>query len=413
MPVPVRRRVSPAGLPRPRPDGRRGGPARHRPGRRLASFLRLGSGLPRSVRAHVLRPTRWDVPGRGPARRSAGGRPGRTLHGLARRFFTDRRLQQYVGRYATYAGSSPYRAPAALGCVPAIEHGDGGWYVPGGLARLAGRSGGTAGGGGADVRTGSEVTRILADGESVEGVVLASGEREGRMRSWSTPTPPRCTATSAPRPAEGAPNGSAGAVLVGASDPRGRRGTDRRAAAPLGAVLGRLPPRVRRHLPPPRAAAGPDRLHRLLGGGRPVPGTARGGEPGDAGQRSGRRPLAMADDAGVLRELVLERLARRGHDLAGRLRFVECFTPRICATGTACRAARSTAPPTGAGPRRCAGRATAVPGAACTWWAGRRTRVAGCRWSRWEAASSRPCWSRIFPAPARRGPAARGLTVRR
>ncbi|MGV9775030.1 phytoene desaturase family protein, partial [Streptosporangium sp. NPDC003464] len=63
--------------------------------------------------------------------------PGRTLDGLARRFFTDRRLRQYAGRYATYAGSSPYRAPAALACIPAIEHGQGGWYVPGGLPRVA------------------------------------------------------------------------------------------------------------------------------------------------------------------------------------------------------------------------------------------------------------------------------------
>ncbi|WP_255277697.1 phytoene desaturase family protein [Actinomadura madurae] len=63
--------------------------------------------------------------------------PGRTLNGLARRFFDDPRLRQYVNRYATYAGSNPYRAPAALGCVPAIEHGDGGWYVPGGMRRLA------------------------------------------------------------------------------------------------------------------------------------------------------------------------------------------------------------------------------------------------------------------------------------
>ena len=62
--------------------------------------------------------------------------PGQTLAGLARRFFTDPRLIQYVCRYATYSGSSPYRAPAAVGCIPYLEHARGAWYVEGGLARL-------------------------------------------------------------------------------------------------------------------------------------------------------------------------------------------------------------------------------------------------------------------------------------
>ena len=44
--------------------------------------------------------------------------PGQTLAGLARRFFTDPRLIQYACRYATYSGSDPYQAPAAVGCIP-------------------------------------------------------------------------------------------------------------------------------------------------------------------------------------------------------------------------------------------------------------------------------------------------------
>jgi phytoene desaturase len=60
-----------------------------------------------------------------------------TLHGLAARFFNDARLQQFVGRYATYTGSSPYRAPGTLSTVLYSEYAFGAWYVKGGLYRIA------------------------------------------------------------------------------------------------------------------------------------------------------------------------------------------------------------------------------------------------------------------------------------
>ncbi len=60
-----------------------------------------------------------------------------TLHGLSARFFSDSRMQQFVGRYATYTGSSPYRAPATLSTVLYSEYAYGAWYVKGGLYRIA------------------------------------------------------------------------------------------------------------------------------------------------------------------------------------------------------------------------------------------------------------------------------------
>ncbi|GAA3148308.1 phytoene desaturase family protein [Planomonospora alba] len=103
--------------------------------------------------------------------------PGRTLDGLARRFFTDPRLRQYAGRYATYAGSSPYRAPAALGSAVALEHGGGGWYVAGGLPRLADALAAALEKAGVEVALETEVAEVLADRERVLGVRLACGER--------------------------------------------------------------------------------------------------------------------------------------------------------------------------------------------------------------------------------------------
>ncbi len=47
-----------------------------------------------------------------------------------------RGLRMFLDRYATYTGSDPRRAPAALAVVPYVEQTFGAWYVPGGLRRL-------------------------------------------------------------------------------------------------------------------------------------------------------------------------------------------------------------------------------------------------------------------------------------
>jgi phytoene desaturase len=59
------------------------------------------------------------------------------LDDLARRFFRDKRLRQFVGRYATYTGSSPYKAPGTLSTVLYSEYAFGAWYIKGGLYSLA------------------------------------------------------------------------------------------------------------------------------------------------------------------------------------------------------------------------------------------------------------------------------------
>jgi phytoene desaturase len=59
-----------------------------------------------------------------------------TMHQAVSRFFKDPRLVQLFDRYATYNGSSPYRAPATLCLIPYIEMAGGAWYIEGGLYRL-------------------------------------------------------------------------------------------------------------------------------------------------------------------------------------------------------------------------------------------------------------------------------------
>ena len=102
-----------------------------------------------------------------------------TLHTRARRAFGDPRLVQWADRYATYAGSSPFEAPATLGCIPHIEQALGAWYLRGGLVRLADLLAGACTAAGVDARTGADVEAVEADHDRVRGVRLAGGERVG------------------------------------------------------------------------------------------------------------------------------------------------------------------------------------------------------------------------------------------
>ncbi len=111
----------------------------------------------------------------------AASAPGRTLAGQARRFFTDPRLIQYACRYATYAGSSPYRAPAALGCIPYLEHAYGAWHVRGGLARLRDALARLLAELGVRVHTGTTVSQVLTAGRRVAGVMVAGQQVPARV----------------------------------------------------------------------------------------------------------------------------------------------------------------------------------------------------------------------------------------
>jgi phytoene desaturase len=102
--------------------------------------------------------------------------PLRSLHHRADASFTDPRFVQYVDRYATYSGSSPFRAPATLSCIAHVEQSLGAWYVHGGLGRLADALAELARRAGVEVRTGADVAAIEHHDGQASGVRLASGE---------------------------------------------------------------------------------------------------------------------------------------------------------------------------------------------------------------------------------------------
>jgi phytoene desaturase len=103
--------------------------------------------------------------------------PWRTLRSLARSYLHDPRLRIFAERYATYTGSDPRRAPAALASVPYAELTYGGWYVDGGLYRLAEALLARCAERGVSVRTGAEVTTVVVEAGRARGVLLAGGER--------------------------------------------------------------------------------------------------------------------------------------------------------------------------------------------------------------------------------------------
>jgi phytoene desaturase len=103
--------------------------------------------------------------------------PWQTLRGLGRRYLDDPRSRMLLDRYATYTGSDPRRAPAALVTVPYVEQTFGSWYVRGGLHRLADALHQRVLDLRVSVRTDADVVRVITDGGHAAGVELSDGER--------------------------------------------------------------------------------------------------------------------------------------------------------------------------------------------------------------------------------------------
>jgi phytoene desaturase len=80
-------------------------------------------------------------------------------------------------RYATYAGSDPRRAPAALAVIPFVEQTFGAWHAGGGLGSLAEAVYQRCLDRGVTFRFGAPVAKILVEGSRASGVLLRDGEQ--------------------------------------------------------------------------------------------------------------------------------------------------------------------------------------------------------------------------------------------
>lgn len=141
-------------------------------------FMRLGARLFALSRETFLRRPPMSPPdlrslkalGRLPLRRAWGG-----YHSTVAAHFRSPHLRQMFGRYPTYVGSSPYRAPATLAVIPYIEYAYGGWHVEGGLYRIVESLVELARGLGVSLHTSARVSSIEHEGGRVRGVRLADG----------------------------------------------------------------------------------------------------------------------------------------------------------------------------------------------------------------------------------------------
>ena len=169
--------------------------------------------------------------------------PWRSLRSTGRRFLRDPRQRMLLDRYATYSGSDPRRAPAALAVIPYVEQTFGVWHVRGGLRRLADALHARCSERGVRFRFTSDVAAIDVAGGRACGVRLVDGDvpRRGcrdrqRRRNACVPRPGE-------RPSGGwcaPPDRSRDAVVVRVRHAARRPRSDRCVAAPHGAVSGRL-----------------------------------------------------------------------------------------------------------------------------------------------------------------------------
>jgi len=110
---------------------------------------------------------------RGLAQLTALG-PMTSLWSLLGRRFSDPRLRQLFGRYATYCGASPWAAPATLLLVAQVEM-DGVWAVQGGMHELAQAVARLAAQRGATFSYGTPVAEILTERGRASGVRCSDG----------------------------------------------------------------------------------------------------------------------------------------------------------------------------------------------------------------------------------------------
>jgi phytoene desaturase len=102
--------------------------------------------------------------------------PFTSLRGLGRTYLHDPRLRMLLDRYATYTGSDPRRAPAALATVPYVEQTFGAFHVGGGVRKLADALHERTLERGVTYRMSTDVVEVVTDAARVTGVRLADGE---------------------------------------------------------------------------------------------------------------------------------------------------------------------------------------------------------------------------------------------
>ncbi len=102
--------------------------------------------------------------------------PWKSLHSVTAQYTNDRHIQMIIDRYATYTGSDPRKAPAALLTIAFIEATFGAWHISGGIGELSAALEDRCRLLNVGIHLNSAVTSINTKAGSVTGITLASGE---------------------------------------------------------------------------------------------------------------------------------------------------------------------------------------------------------------------------------------------
>mgnify|MGYP003764971035 CR=1 FL=1 len=98
-----------------------------------------------------------------------------TMHGVISRHFRSQKLIQLFDRYATYNGSSPYRAPGTLNVIAHLEHNMGAFFPEKGMKEIIDAVEKLASRCGVITHTGTEVLSVANEAGNVTGVTTADG----------------------------------------------------------------------------------------------------------------------------------------------------------------------------------------------------------------------------------------------
>ncbi|MGE3800055.1 MAG: phytoene desaturase family protein [Candidatus Kapaibacterium sp.] len=115
-----------------------------------------------------------------------------TVHQSLERRFHSPKLIQFLDRFATYNGSSPYSAPATLNVIPHVELAFGAWYPEGGMYRIVEVLTSLAESLGVKVHLSSEVEGVGCDGKRITSLTVNGVEESSdivisnvdALRTW-------------------------------------------------------------------------------------------------------------------------------------------------------------------------------------------------------------------------------------
>lgn len=98
-----------------------------------------------------------------------------SMHDVLRRHFTSPRVIQLFDRYATYNGSSPFRAPGTLNMIAHLEHNLGAWFPEKGMRDIVESVAGLAKRSGVIFHEATEVLSVRREGRKITGIETAEG----------------------------------------------------------------------------------------------------------------------------------------------------------------------------------------------------------------------------------------------